>query len=66
MPSSFSETIRVSNSHSSLVTTPASTMILGKPKIEVTKVQTHQGGKNEEYFNGENWHNTTKNGDNSD
>ena len=41
-------------------------MILGKPKIEVTKVLTHQVGKNEEYFHGENWHNTTKNVENSD
>ena len=40
-PRSSSETNRVSNSHSSLVTTPSSRMILGKPKIEVTKVLTH-------------------------
>ena len=66
VPSSSSETDRVSNSNSSLVTTPPSRMILGKPKIEVTKVLTHQVGKNEEYFHGENWHNTTKNGENSD
>ena len=38
-------------------------MILGKPKIEVTKVLTHTNGKNGEHFYGENWHNTTKNGD---
>ena len=61
-PRSSSETNRVSNSHSSLVTTPSSRMILGKPKIEVTKVLTHNNGKNEEHFYGENWHNTTKNG----
>ena len=66
VPSSSSETNRVSTSYSSLVTTPSSTMILGKPKIEVTKVLTHQVGKNEEYLHGENWHNTTKNGENSD
>ena len=66
MPSSSSETNRVSNSHSSLVTTPSSRMILGKPKIEVTKVLTHQVGRNEEYFHGANWHNTTKNGVNFD
>ena len=62
-PRSSSETNRVSNSHSSLVTTPSSRMILGKPKIEVTKVLTHTNGKNGEHFYGENWHNTTKNGD---
>ena len=66
VPSSSSETNQVSNSHSNLVTTPSSRMILGKPKIEVTKVLTHQVGKNEEYFHGENWHNTTKNEENSD
>ena len=63
--SSSSGTNRVSNSHSSLVTTPSSRMILGKPKIEVTKVLTHQVDKNEEYFHGANWHNTTKNEENS-
>ena len=41
-------------------------MILGKPKIEVTKVLAHNNGKNGEHFYGENWHNTTKNGENSD
>ena len=65
-PRSSSETNRVSNSLSSLVTTPSSMMILGKPKIEVTKVPTHNNGKNGEHFDGENWHNTTKNGENSD
>ena len=65
-PRSSSETNRVSNSHSSLVTTPSSRMILGKPKIEVTKVLTHNNGKNGEHFYGENWHSTIKNGENSD
>ena len=65
-PRSSSETNRVSNSHSSLVTTLSSRMILGKPKIEVTKVLTHNNGKNGEHFYGENWHNTTKNGETSD
>ena len=65
-PRSSSETNRVSNSHSSLVTTPSSRMILGKPKIEVTKVLTHTNGKNGEHFYGENWHSTAKNGENSD
>ena len=36
-PRSSSETNRVSNSHSRLVTTPSSRRILGKPKIEVTR-----------------------------
>ena len=66
VPSSSSETNRVSNRHSRLVTTPSSRMILGKPKIKVTKVLTHHNGKNGEHFYGENWHNTTKNGENSD
>ena len=65
-PRSSPETNRVSNSHSSLVTTPSSRMIHGKPKIEVTEVLTHTNGKNGEHFYGENWHNTTKNGENSD
>ena len=65
-PRSSSETNRVTNSHSSLVTTPSSRMILGKPKIEVTKVLTHNNGKNGEHFYGEKWHNTTKNQKNSD
>ena len=66
MPSSSSETNRVSNSHTSLVTTPSSRMIHGKPKIEVTKVLTHTNGKNGEHFYGKNWYNTTKNGENSE
>ena len=65
-PRSSSETNRVSNNHSSLVTTPSSRMILGKSKIEVTKVLAHNSGKNGEDFFWENWHNATKNGDNSD
>ena len=64
-PRSSSETNRISNSHSSLVSTLSSRMILGKPKIEVTKVLTHNNGKNGEHFYGENWHNTTKNGESS-
>ena len=66
VPSSSSETNRVSNSHTSLVTTSSSRKIFGKPKIEVTKVLKHQAGKNEEYFHAENWHNTTKNGEKYD
>ena len=65
-PRSSSETNRVSIRHSSLVTTPSSGMILGKPKIEVTKILTHTNGKNGEHFYWENWHNTTKNWENSD
>ena len=63
---SSSETKRLSSRHSSLVTTPSSRIILGKPKIEVTKVLTHTNGKNGKHFYGENWHNNTKNGENSD
>ena len=66
VPSPSSETNRVSNSQSSLVTTSSSRKILGKPMIEVTKVLKHQVANNEEYCHGENWHNTTKNGENSD
>ena len=47
------------------MTTPSSRIILGKPKIEVTKVLPNQVGKNEEYFHGENWQNTTNNGNKS-
>ena len=65
-PRSSSETNRLSNNHSRLVTTPISRMIHGKPKIEVTKVLTHNSGKNREHFNWENWHNTSKNEENSD
>ena len=65
-PRSSSETNRVSNSQSSLVSIPSSRIILGKPKIEVTKVLTHNSGKNGEHFYWEIWHNATKNGENSD
>ena len=65
-PRSSFETNRVSNRHSSIGTTPSSEMILGKPKIEVTKVLTHTNDKNGEHFYWENWHNITKNGENSD
>ena len=65
-PRSSSETNRVSNSLFSLVTTPSTRMILAKPMIEVTKVLTNTNGKNGEHFYGENWHNTTKNVENSD
>ena len=61
-----SETNQVSNRHSRLVTTPSSRKIHGKPKFEVTKDLTHTNGKNGEHFYGDNWHNTTKNGENSD
>ena len=65
-PRSSSEANQVSNSYPSLVTTPSSKIILGKHKIEVTKVLTHTNGKHGEQFYGENWHNITKNGENSD
>ena len=65
-PRSSFETNQVSDSPSSLVTTPSTRMIPGKPKIEVTKIVTHNNGQNGEHFYGEKWHNTTKNGKNSD
>ena len=46
---------RVSDCHSSLVTTPSSRLILDKPKIEVTKALIHHIGKNWEHFCGENF-----------
>ena len=49
-----SGTDRVSDCHSSLVTTPSSRRILHKPKIEVTKLLIHHVGKNGKHFYGEN------------
>ena len=46
---------RVSDCHSSLVTTPSSRLILDKPKIEVTKALIHHIGKNGEHFYEENF-----------
>ena len=46
---------RVSDCHSSLVTTPSSRLILDKPKIRVTKALIHHFGKNGEHFYGENF-----------
>ena len=46
---------RVSDCHSSLVTTPSSRLILDKPKIEVTKALIHHISKNEEHFYRENF-----------
>ena len=43
-PRSSSETNRVPNRHSILLTTPSSRKILDKPNIEVTKVLTHNSG----------------------
>ena len=56
VPSSSSETSRVSSCHSSLVTTPSSRMILDKLKIEVTKDPIHPVGKNGEHFIKSNQH----------
>ena len=56
IPSSFSETSRVSDCHSSLVTTPSLRMILDKLEIEVTKDPTHHVGKNGEHFIKSNQH----------
>ena len=53
MPKSTSETNRVSDCHSSLVTTPSSRLILDEPKIEVAKALIHHIGKNREHFYGE-------------
>ena len=55
MPKSSSGTKRVSDRHSSLVSTSSSRWILDKPKIEVTKALTHHIGKNGELFYGENF-----------
>ena len=46
---------RVSDCHSSLVTTPSSRLILDKPKIKMTKALIHHIGKNGEHFYGENF-----------
>ena len=46
---------RVSDCHSSLVTTPSSRLILDKPKIEVTQALIHHICKNGEHFYGENF-----------
>ena len=46
-------TNRVSDCHSSLVTTPFSRLILDKPKFEVNKTLIHHIGKNGEHFYGE-------------
>ena len=54
VPRSPSETNRVSDCHSSLVTTPSSRRILEKPKNEVAKVLIHHVGKNGEHFYGKN------------
>ena len=55
MPNSSSGTNRVSDCHSSLVTTSSSRWILDKPKIEVTKALIHHISKNGEHFYGENF-----------
>ena len=46
---------RVSDCHSSLLTTPSSRLILHKAKIEVTKALIRHIGKNGEHFYGENF-----------
>ena len=55
MPKSSSGTNRVSECHSSLVTTSSSRWILDKPKIEVAKALIHHIGKNGEHFYGDNF-----------
>ena len=54
VPSSPSETNRVSYCHSILVTTPSSRRILDKPILEMTKDPIHHADKNGEHFYGEN------------
>ena len=54
-PKSSPVTNRVSDCHSSLVTTPSSRLIHDKPKIEVNKALIHHIGKNREHFYGENF-----------
>ena len=55
VPKPSSGTNRVSECHSSLVTTSSSRWILGKHKIEVTKALIYHIGKNGEHFYGENF-----------
>ena len=55
VPKSSSGTNRVSDCHSSLVTTSSSRWILDKHKIEVTKALIHHIGKNGEHLYGENF-----------
>ena len=55
MQKSSPGTRRVSDCHSSFVTTPSSRLILDKPKIEVNKALIHHIGKNGEHFYGENF-----------
>ena len=55
VPSSPSETNRVSDCKSILVTTPSSRMIPGKLKIEVTKDPIYHVGKNGKHSYGENF-----------
>ena len=62
-----STTKNVENSvcHSNLVTTPSSSINLTSQSVPHKDPMKHVG-KNGEHFYGENWHNTTKNGENSD
>ena len=55
MPKFYSGRNRVTDCHSSLVTTSSSRWILDTPKIEVTKALLHDIGKNGEHFYGENF-----------
>ena len=54
VPKSYSETNRVSDCHSSLMTTSSSIWIPDKPKIEATKALIHHIGKNGVHIYGEN------------
>ena len=64
VPSSSSETNRVSNCHSSLVTTPSSSIDLTSQSIPHKDPMQHVDKNGEHY--GENWHNISKNRKNSD
>ena len=55
VPRSSSETDRVSDCKSSIVTTPSSRMVPGKLKIEVTNDPIYHVGKNGEHSYGENF-----------
>ena len=55
LPKPSSQTNRVSDCQSSIVTTSSSRWILDKRKSEVTKALIHHLGKNGEHFYGENF-----------
>ena len=56
---------QISDCHSCLVNTPSSSIDLTSQSVPHKDPMQHVG-KNGEHFYGENWHNITKNGENSD